>query len=221
MRWPKRRRSAGRAAALESAPRGAPLGSAPRSPARLAPGASSAETDPPLQRDPPAARPRRFRGRGGLPGQGTAVGPSASAPKLSVLKPEAVCDAFQPRPRRGDGVVLRDLRSPAPVPSSDGPDSVYPASMPGFGIHTQGASMADFRHDVRAAADGDFDAAADRPRVIRLQDVRDEVRAARSCRARSAAVPSGRRLAAWAASGCVSVARRRASRRRSAAGTPR
>ena len=54
-------------------------------------------------------------------------------------------------------------------------DGGYSASALGFGIHTQGDSMDDLRRNVREAVDCYFDDDADRPRLIRLHYVRDEV----------------------------------------------
>ena len=52
---------------------------------------------------------------------------------------------------------------------------IYSASALGFGIHTQGDTIADLRRNVREAADCYFDEGTDRPRLIRLHYVRDEV----------------------------------------------
>lgn len=54
-------------------------------------------------------------------------------------------------------------------------DGGYSASALGFGIHTQGDSLADLRRNVREAVDCYFDDSMDRPRLIRLHFVRDEV----------------------------------------------
>ena len=59
--------------------------------------------------------------------------------------------------------------------SEDELDGGYSASALGFGIHTQGDSMDDLRRNVREAVDCYFDDATDRPRLIRLHYVRDEV----------------------------------------------
>ena len=59
--------------------------------------------------------------------------------------------------------------------SEDELDGGYSASALGFGIHTQGDSMDDLRRNVREAVDCYFDDDADRPRLIRLHYVRDEV----------------------------------------------
>jgi predicted RNase H-like HicB family nuclease len=59
--------------------------------------------------------------------------------------------------------------------SEDEVDGGYSASALGFGIHTQGDSFDDLRRNVREAVDCYFDEATDRPRLIRLHYVRDEV----------------------------------------------
>ena len=59
--------------------------------------------------------------------------------------------------------------------SEDELDGGYSASALGFGIHTQGDTMDDLRRNVREAVDCYFDDSADRPRLIRLHYVRDEV----------------------------------------------
>ena len=59
--------------------------------------------------------------------------------------------------------------------SEDELDGGYSASALGLGIHTQGDSMDDLRRNVREAVDCYFDDDADRPRLIRLHYVRDEV----------------------------------------------
>ena len=59
--------------------------------------------------------------------------------------------------------------------SDDELDGGYSASALGFGIHAQGNSMDDLRRNVREAVDCYFDDATDRPRLIRLHYVRDEV----------------------------------------------
>ena len=70
--------------------------------------------------------------------------------------------------------------------SEDELDGGYAASALGFGIHTQGDTMDDLRRNVREAVDCYFDDSADRPRLIRLNYVRDEVIVASGCRAMSA-----------------------------------
>ena len=59
--------------------------------------------------------------------------------------------------------------------SEDELDGGYSASALGFGIHTQGDTMDDLRRNVREAVDCYFDDSVDRPRLIRLHYVRDEV----------------------------------------------
>ena len=54
-------------------------------------------------------------------------------------------------------------------------DGGYTASALGFGIHTQGDTMEDLKQMVRDAVDCFFDAGEDRPSLIRLHFVRDEV----------------------------------------------
>ena len=59
--------------------------------------------------------------------------------------------------------------------SEDELDGGYSASALGFGIHTQGDTMDELRRNVREAVDCYFDDGTDRPRLIRLHYVRDEV----------------------------------------------
>ena len=59
--------------------------------------------------------------------------------------------------------------------SEDELDGGYSASALGFGIHTQGNSLDDLRSNVREAVDCYFDDGMERPHVIRLHFVRDEV----------------------------------------------
>ncbi len=59
--------------------------------------------------------------------------------------------------------------------SQDELDGGYSASALGFGIHTQGDSLDDLRGNVREAVDCYFDDGMERPRLIRLHFVRDEV----------------------------------------------
>ena len=59
--------------------------------------------------------------------------------------------------------------------SEDELDGGYSASALGFGIHTQGDSLDDLRRNVRDAVDCYFDDGAERPRLIRLHFVRDEL----------------------------------------------
>ena len=59
--------------------------------------------------------------------------------------------------------------------SEDELDGGYSASALGFGIHTQGDTIEDLHRDVREAVDCYFDDGMERPRLIRLHYVRDEV----------------------------------------------
>ena len=59
--------------------------------------------------------------------------------------------------------------------SEDEVDGGYSASALGFGIHTQGDTFEDLRRNVREAVDCYFDEGMDRPRLIRLHYVRNEV----------------------------------------------
>ena len=59
--------------------------------------------------------------------------------------------------------------------SEDESDGGYSASALGFGIHTQGDTMDELRRNVREAVDCYFDESMERPRLIRLHYVRDEV----------------------------------------------
>ena len=59
--------------------------------------------------------------------------------------------------------------------SEDEFDGGYSASALGFGIHTQGGTIEDLRRNVREAVDCYFDDGMERPRLIRLHFVRDEV----------------------------------------------
>ena len=54
-------------------------------------------------------------------------------------------------------------------------DGGYSASALGFGIHTQGDTIEDLRRNVREAVDCYFDDGMERPHLIRLHYVRDEV----------------------------------------------
>lgn len=51
----------------------------------------------------------------------------------------------------------------------------YVASTIGFGIHTRGESPAEFRRNVKAAVDCDFDEGMSKPHLFRLHFVHDEV----------------------------------------------
>ena len=59
--------------------------------------------------------------------------------------------------------------------TEDEVDGGYSASAIGYGIHTQGDSMEEIRRNVREAVDCYFDEAMERPGIIRLHSVRDEV----------------------------------------------
>jgi len=59
--------------------------------------------------------------------------------------------------------------------SEDELDGGYSASALGFGIHTQGDTLDELRRNVREAVDCYFDDTMERPRLIRLHYVRDEV----------------------------------------------
>lgn len=52
--------------------------------------------------------------------------------------------------------------------TEDEVDGGYSASAIGYGIHTQGNSMEEIRHNVREAVDCYFDKTMDRPGFIRL-----------------------------------------------------
>ena len=62
--------------------------------------------------------------------------------------------------------------------SEDELDGGYSASALGYGIHTQADTLDDLRRNVREAVECYFDDGKDRPRLIRLHYVRDEVLAA-------------------------------------------
>ncbi len=59
--------------------------------------------------------------------------------------------------------------------SEDALDGGYSASALGFGIHTEGDTLDELRRNVREAVDCYFDEGMERPRLIRLYYVRDEV----------------------------------------------
>ena len=59
--------------------------------------------------------------------------------------------------------------------SEDELDGGFSASALGFGIHSQGDTLDELRRNVREAVDCYFDDGEDRPRLIRLHFVRDEV----------------------------------------------
>ena len=55
------------------------------------------------------------------------------------------------------------------------PNYARSASALGFGIHTEGETLDELRCNVREAVDCYFDGDTDRPRLIRLHYVKDEV----------------------------------------------
>ncbi|MCX6872734.1 MAG: 2-oxoisovalerate dehydrogenase [Verrucomicrobia bacterium] len=57
------------------------------------------------------------------------------------------------------------------------PTAGYTASALGFGIHTQGETVEDLKIHLRDAVECYFDESSERPAVIRLHFVRDEVMA--------------------------------------------
>ncbi len=59
--------------------------------------------------------------------------------------------------------------------TEDEVDGGYSATALGYGIHTQGDSVADIRRNVREAVECYFDDGMPRPKLIRLHFVRDEV----------------------------------------------
>ena len=62
--------------------------------------------------------------------------------------------------------------------TEDEVDGGYSASALGYGIHTQGDCVEDVRRNVREAVECYFDETMERPSVIRLHFVRDEIMAA-------------------------------------------
>ncbi|MCS7049289.1 MAG: 2-oxoisovalerate dehydrogenase [Verrucomicrobiae bacterium] len=54
-------------------------------------------------------------------------------------------------------------------------DGGFTASALGYGIHTQADTIAELRDRVRDAVNCYFDETMDRPRIVRLHFVRDEV----------------------------------------------
>ena len=62
--------------------------------------------------------------------------------------------------------------------TEDEVDGGYSASALGYGIHTQGDCVEDVCRNVREAFDCYFDETMERPSVIRLHFVRDEIIAA-------------------------------------------
>ncbi len=67
--------------------------------------------------------------------------------------------------------------STAPPPTQHRFGSISATAL-GYGIHTQGDGVEDVRRNVREAVDCYFDDTMDRPSVIRLHFVRDEIMAA-------------------------------------------
>lgn len=59
--------------------------------------------------------------------------------------------------------------------TEDEVDGGFAASALGYGIHTQGDSLEELRHNVEEAVGCYFDDAMPRPRIIRLHFVREEV----------------------------------------------
>ena len=62
--------------------------------------------------------------------------------------------------------------------TEDEMDGGYSATALGYGIHTQGDSVEEVRCNVREAVDCYFDESMERPGLIRLHFVRDEIIAA-------------------------------------------
>ena len=59
--------------------------------------------------------------------------------------------------------------------TEDEMDGGYSASALGYGIHTQGDSVEEIRRNVREAVDCYFDETMEKPGIIRLHFVRDEI----------------------------------------------
>ena len=59
--------------------------------------------------------------------------------------------------------------------SEDETDGGFSANALGYGIHTDGETLEELRRNVREAVECYFDARMERPGVIRLHFVRDEV----------------------------------------------
>ena len=59
--------------------------------------------------------------------------------------------------------------------TEDEVDGGYSANALGYGIHTQGDSVAEIRSNVKEAVNCYFDDTMARPKLIRLHFVRDEV----------------------------------------------
>ncbi len=54
-------------------------------------------------------------------------------------------------------------------------DGGFTASASGYGIHTEADTIEDLRKNIREAVDCHFDEIQERPSIIRLHFVRDEV----------------------------------------------
>ena len=59
--------------------------------------------------------------------------------------------------------------------NEDDVDGGYTASALGYGIHTQGETLEELRHNVKEAVDCYFDETMEKPGLIRLHFVRDEL----------------------------------------------
>ena len=59
--------------------------------------------------------------------------------------------------------------------TEDEVDGGYSASALGYGIHTEGDTMEEVRVNIKEAVDCYFDETMQRPKLIRLHFVRDEV----------------------------------------------
>ena len=59
--------------------------------------------------------------------------------------------------------------------TEDEADGGYTASALGYGIHTQGDSIEEIRHNVKEAVACYFDDSMRRPKLIRLHIVRDDL----------------------------------------------
>ena len=59
--------------------------------------------------------------------------------------------------------------------TEDEVDGGYSASALGYGIHTEGDTMEEVRVNIKEAVDCYFDETMQRPKIIRLHFVRDEV----------------------------------------------
>lgn len=57
------------------------------------------------------------------------------------------------------------------------PAGGFTASALGFGIHTQGETEEDLKNQVREAVDCNFDESDEKPSLVRLHFVRDELMA--------------------------------------------